>query len=75
MGEVPLYRGTSLTRKRIPLDLTVGLYLGSSGGPRGVGGFLLARYPCTQKAAVLHFAPLSLIEGGPLSAVHCVWST
>ena len=27
---------------------TVGLYLGSYGGPRGGGCFLCARYPCRQ---------------------------
>ena len=30
-----------------PLDPTVGLCLGSCRGPRGVGVFLWARYPCT----------------------------
>ena len=31
-----------------PWDPTVGLCLGSWGGPRGVGGFLCAKYPCRE---------------------------
>ncbi len=31
------HRGTSLIRKRYPWDPTVGLFLGSYGGPMGVG--------------------------------------
>ena len=45
------YRGTSLTRKRTPLGpyrRPMHRVLGESwGGPRGVGVFLWARYPCT----------------------------
>ena len=38
------YRGTSLTKKTLPLwDPTVGLRLGSWGGHRGVGVFLRSR--------------------------------
>ena len=38
-------------------DPTVGLCLGSLGGPRGVGVFVSARYPCTgpMKAVFLFF--------------------
>ena len=42
------FRGTSLIRKRTSQDPTVGLCLGSKGGPRGGGDFLWARYPYTM---------------------------
>ena len=32
-----------------PMPRVVGLCLGSYGGPRGVGVFLWARYPCTPR--------------------------
>ena len=46
------YRGTSLTRKRTPLEIyrrpMPGIVcLGFYEGPRGVSVFLWARYPCT----------------------------
>ena len=45
------YMGTSLIRKRNPFgppsDPTIGLCLGSLGGPRGLGVSSWARYPCT----------------------------
>ena len=49
MSDSPLYihRGTSLIKKRTFLDPTVGLCLGSYGGPGGVGVLIRPRYPCT----------------------------
>ena len=44
------YRGTSLIRTPPPQDPTVGLCLDSWGGPRRVGVFLRARYPCSVLA-------------------------
>ena len=46
VSRILAHRGTSLIRKRIPLDPTVGLFPGSKGGPRRVVVFSLARYPC-----------------------------
>ena len=43
---MPPPRVTSPVRKHSPWEPTVGLCLGSKGGPRGVGVFLWARYPC-----------------------------
>ena len=40
-----LYRGTSLIRTTPSQDSTVGLYLGSFGGPRGGGLFLMSEVP------------------------------
>ena len=42
----PMYRGTSLTRKRTPLGAYRRPMPRVLGGPRGVGVFLWARYPC-----------------------------
>ena len=39
------YRGTLLMRNRPPWDPTVGLYLGSYGGLRGGGLFLMSEVP------------------------------
>ena len=41
------YRATSLKKNATPQDPTVGMCLGSHEGPRGVGVFLSARFPCT----------------------------
>ena len=43
MGEVPL---------QVPTVQGYLAHLGSYGGPKGGGGFLLARYPCTQDFGV-----------------------
>ena len=63
MSMVPLYGCAQdrtegvprLQENAPPLDPTVGLCLGSLGGPPGVGVFLWARYPCIRKRhSVLH---------------------
>ena len=58
-GDRP-YRGTSHIRKRTPVGPYRRPLHGSWGGPRGVGVFLFARYPCTvprrsgQRSALDH---------------------
>ena len=42
-----MYMGASLIRPPPPPDPTVGICLGPFGGPKGGGGFLSARYPCS----------------------------
>ena len=39
-----------LQENATPLDPTVGLCLGSQGGPRGVSVFLSASYPCRERS-------------------------
>jgi hypothetical protein len=47
-GEVK-YRGTSLIKNSLPQETCSSICLGPYGGPRGGGGFLCARYPCTGR--------------------------
>ena len=44
----PCYRGTSLIRKRLPVGPYGGTMPRVLEGPRGMGVFLWARYPCIQ---------------------------
>ena len=46
-GGFRVYRDTSLIRKRTPVGPYRRPMPESQGGPRGRGGFLWARYPCT----------------------------
>ena len=55
------YRGTSLIRIRSPLGLCSRLISRVLGGPRGVGVFLWARYPCRRTSPPR--APSSTVSG------------
>ena len=65
-----VYRDTSLMRNSLPLGIYRSMCPGPYGGPRGVGAFLLVRYPCTVGPWSFEAWAHTLLGSGPRLGIH-----